>query len=268
MKIDFKNKNTANKISYTLLGTIILLSSACSVGMRQSLSGQAMDPESVIARFDSLGQELRTNKQIFRVRLIDKGRSFSGDGALVYRAPDTLQLSIYGPPFTTLWLQMLTRGDSLTLFLPKENRVVRASSGDPRPVAQLAGSEGLTDAVFLGGVTGIFNIQRFLHPGMTVTATAEGTLERLRLTGESQVYEFVYDSRLNAVVGFVHYQESKKKREITRSDFKEIGGLQRASRTLYRDYLEDREITVLVGKEEVNLSLAENAFQILLPNGL
>ena len=80
-----------------------------------------MPPEEVVEALKRLNDELATNKQIFRVRLLDKGRTFSGDGALVYRSPDTLQMSIYGPPFTTLWMQLLSRGDSITVVLPKDN---------------------------------------------------------------------------------------------------------------------------------------------------
>ena len=235
--------------------------------MRKRLPGQAVNPEEVISALKTQARLLETNKQIFRVRLLDKGRTFSGDGALLYRAPDTLRLSIYGPPFTTLWMQVLTRGDSITVILPKENRVVRALRSDPRPVTHLAGSQGLTDAEFLGGVTGIFHVDRFRAPGMKASAACEGDIERLRFSNDSLAYEFVYDRNLEAVVHFVHYYKGKKHREILRSDFKEIDGIQRASKTVYRDYFEDREITVLVGKEEVNPILAEEAFQILPLDG-
>jgi len=235
--------------------------------MSKTLPGVSVSPETVISSLQRLSGNLQTNKQIFRVRLLDKGRTFSGDGALCYRAPDTLQLSIYGPPFSTLWMQMLTRGDSIILVLPKDNRVVYASRSDPHPVTRLAGSEGLTDAEFLGGVTGIFPLERFRVPGMQEVAAAEGEIQRLRFFSESVAYEFVYSSRLDAVVHFIHYHNGKKRREIIRSEFKEIGGLQRAGKTTYRDYFEDREITVLVGKEEVNPELAEGTFKILLPDG-
>jgi hypothetical protein len=250
-----------------LLAAALNLPAGCAVSMRKTLPGTAVPPETVIGKLERLSGDLQTNKQIFRVRLFDKGRTFSGDGALCYRAPDTLQLSIYGPPFSTLWIQMLTRGDSITLVLPKDNRVVHASRSDPYPVNRLAGSEGLTDAEFLGGVTGIFHIERFRLPGMQEVAAAEGEVQRLRFFNESVAYEFVYSSTLNAVVHFIHYQDGKKHREIMRSEFKEIGGMQRAGKTIYRDYFEDREITVLVGKEQVNPELAEGAFKILLPDG-
>lgn len=250
-----------------LLAVAVNLPSGCAVSMRKTLPGMAVPPETVVGKLERLSGDLQTDKQIFRVRLFDKGRTFSGDGALCYRTPDTLQLSIYGPPFSTLWLQMLNRGDSVTLVLPKDNRVVRASRNDPRPVTRLAGSEGLTDAEFLGGVTGIFHLERFRLPGMQEVAAVEGEVQRLRFFNDSLAYEFVYSSRLDAVVHFIHYHEGKKRREIMRSEFKEIGGLQRAGKTTYRDYFEDREITVLVGKEEVNPQLTENAFKILLPDG-
>ncbi|HUU27546.1 MAG TPA: hypothetical protein VM123_07020 [archaeon] len=256
----------AYKVSAVAFGIAVLFFAGCSVSMRMTLPGDAVDPEGVIGRLDHLSDLLQTNKQIFRVRLLEKGRTFSGDGALFYRAPDTLQLSIYGPPFTTLWMQMLKQGDSLIMVLPKENRVVRASSGDPGPVTRLAGSEGLTDAEFLGGVTGIFNIDSFRRPGMRAYAAVKGEIESLRLADDLMVYEFAYNHELEAVVHFVHYYKGQKQREILRSDFKEIGGLKRATKTVYRDYFEDREIIVLVGKEEVNLKLAKNAFQILLPD--
>ena len=250
-----------------LVAAALNLPAGCAVSMRKTLPGVAIPPETVIGKLERLSGDLQTNKQIFRVRLFDKGRTFSGDGALCYRAPDTLQLSIYGPPFSTLWIQMLTRGDSITLVLPKDNQVVYASRKDPQPVSRLAGSEGLTDAEFLGGVTGIFHIERFRMPGMQEVAATEDELERLRFFNESVAYEFVYSSTLDAVVHFIHYQHGKKHREIMRSEFKEIGGLQRAGKTTYRDYFEDREITVLVGKEQVNPELAEGAFKILLPDG-
>lgn len=250
-----------------LLAAALGLSDGCAVSMRKTLPGMAVPPEAVISVLDRLSGELQTDKQIIRVRLFDKGRTFSGDGALCYRAPDTLQLSIYGPPFSTLWMQMLTRGDSITVALPKDNRLVHASRDDPQPVTKLAGSEGLTSSEFLGGVTGIFQIERFRLPGMQEVAAAEGEVRRLRFFNNSMAYEFVYSSRLDAVVRFIHYQDGKKRREIIRSEFKEIGGLQRAGKTIYRDYFEDREITVLVGKEEVNPELAEEAFKILMSDG-
>ncbi|MEA1997424.1 MAG: hypothetical protein U9N45_07280 [Gemmatimonadota bacterium] len=257
----------AARAGVLLLAVVMVITVACSVSMRKNLPGIAVDPEGVIERLKSLGESLQSDKQIFRVRLLDKGRTFSGDGALLYRAPDTLMLSIYGPPFTTLWIQMLTRGDSLTLVLPKENRVVRTLRSDPVPVAQLAGSEGLTDAVFLGGVTGIFDIDRFRSPGMSTMAAKEGDIERLRLVNDTEAYEFVYDRSLDAVVRFIHYRKGKKHREIARSEFVEIQGIKRASRTLYRDYSADREITVLVSKEEINPELDANAFKLLILGG-
>lgn len=253
--------------SLILLAAAMSLPAGCAVSMRKTLPGMAVPPETVISKLKRLSGDLQTNKQIFRVRLFDKGRTFSGDGSLCYRAPDTLQLSIYGPPFSMLWLQMLTRGDSITLVLPKDNRVVRASRNDPHPVTRLAGSEGLTDAEFLGGLTGIFPIERYRVPGLQEVAAVEGEVQRLRFFNDSVAYEFVYSSRLDAVVHFIHYHHGKKRREIMRSEFKQIGGLQRAGKTTYRDYFEDREITVLVGKEEVNPELAEGAFKILLPDG-
>ena len=246
----------------------LLWQTGCAVSLRKTLPGVEADPESVVQLLDGLSQSLKTDKQIIRVRLLDKGRTFSGDGALIYRAPDTLQLSIYGPPFSTLWLQMLTRGDSVLVVLPKDNRVVRASRNDPQPVTRLAGSEGLSDAVFLGGVTGIFQLERFQEPGMRMIAAADGRLRRLRLFNDSTAYEFVFDSGLEAVVQFLYYDRGKKSREIIRSDFKPVGNLQRATKTIYRDYLQDREITVLVSKEEVNPDLAEEAFKILMPEGV
>ena len=253
--------------SRIIVAVALLWQMGCAVSMRKSLPGVETDPETAVARLDSLTRSLQTDKQIIRVRLLDKGRTFSGDGALMYRAPDTLQLSIYGPPFSTLWLQLLTRGDSVLVVLPKDNRIVRASRTDPQPVTRLAGSEGLSDAVFLGGVTGIFQLERFRCPGMKIIAATDGRLCRLRLFNDSTAYEFVFDSGLDAVVQFLHYDRGKKSREIIRSDFKPVGSLQRATKTIYRDYLQDREITVLVSKEEVNPELTEGAFKILLPEG-
>lgn len=248
---------------------IILLAvnlAGCAAGMKRSLPGVALDPQTVIDDLERIADQLKTNKQIFRVRLLDKGRTFSGDGALVYCAPDTLQLSIYGPPFTTLWMQMLSRGDSITIVLPKEDKVVRAHRGDSAQISQMASSRGLSNAEFLGGVTGIFYIDRFRTEGMQALAAEEGPLKRLRLFDEVKAYEFVYDHQLEAVVQFIHYRNGKKQSEITRAEFRRVGALSRAARTVYRDYNEDREITVLVGKEEVNPELSAEAFQILLPD--
>ena len=256
-----------NSLLKLLLILLAFNLAGCAVGMRRSLPGVALDPETVIADLQRITDQLRTDKQIFRVRLLDKGRTFSGDGALVYRAPDTLQLSIYGPPFSTLWMQMLTRGDSITIFLPKEGKVVRTSRGDSAQINQMATSRGLSNAEFLGGVTGIFQIDRFRTEGMQALAAEEGPVKRLRLFDEVKAYEFVYDSQLEAVVHFIHYRNGKKQSEITRAEFRRVGPLARAARTVYRDYYEDREITVLVGKEEVNPTLAAEAFQILLPDG-
>ena len=240
---------------------------ACSVSMKQSMPGVRVDPEVVAARIERAAQLLQTDKQIFRVRMLDKGRTFSGDGALAYRAPDTLQLSIYGPPFTTLWMQTLSRGDSIVLVLPKDDKVIRASRSDPLPVTKLAGSEGLTDAEFMGAVTGAFQVQRFQTAGTSALATSEPGIDRLRLIDGESVYEFVYDTGLEAVIQFVHYYAGKKRREVTREDFHTIDSLPRARKTIYRDYDEDREITVQVGKEDVNPALADEAFQLLLPQG-
>jgi len=242
------------------------LGSGCAVAMKQ-LGGTPIEPEAVLADLDRLEQDLQTNKQIFRVRLLDKGRTFSGDGALFFHAPDTLQMSIYGPPFTTLWMQMLQRGDSITVVLPKENRVVRAQRGNPEPLARLSSSEGLTDGEFLGGVTGIFKAERFRREGMHEQAAQEGTLRRLRLSGNNSVYEFTYDTALRAVVRFAHYEHGKIRREIVRSEFRPVNGMQRATHTVYRDFQEDREITVLVSKEEINQELTAKAFEITLPEG-
>ncbi len=233
--------------------------------MKQRLSGQPIEPAVVLADLHKLEKSLQSNKQIFRLRLLDKGRTFSGDGALFYRAPDTLQMSIYGPPFTTLWMQMLVRGDSITVVLPKENRVVRTTHGNTGALDQLSSSEGLTDGEFLGGVTGIFHIDRFRRPGMIEQAAVEGSIRRLRLTGESLAYEFDYDIGLAAVVKFIHYERGKLRRQIERTEFREADGFRRASKMVYRDYIEDREITVLVSKEEVNRTLADKAFEITLP---
>ena len=248
-----------------LLGLVLLLAAGCAVSMQKRLPGTAVPPEEVVEALKRLDTHLETDKQIFRLRLLDKGRTFSGDGALVYRSPDTLQMSIYGPPFTTLWMQLLSRGDSITLFLPKDNRVVRAVRSDTWPINELADSRGLTDGEFLGGVTGIYQIERFFHPTMQATAAEDGRILRLRLSDERKAYEFVYDKDLDAVVRFARYEKGRLSREIIRSDFKAVQGMQRAGKTVYRDYLADREITVLVGKEEINLDLKDSSFEILLP---
>ncbi|MBN2288706.1 MAG: hypothetical protein JXQ83_05190 [Candidatus Glassbacteria bacterium] len=239
----------------------------CAAGMQKRLPGMAVPPEEVVEALKRLDDHLNTDKQIFRVRLLDKGRTFSGDGALVYRSPDTLQMSIYGPPFTTLWMQLLSRGDSITVVLPKDNRVVRAMRSDTREIAELANSRGLTDGEFLGGVTGVYQIERFLHPGTEAEAAAEGQILRLRLLDDQTVCEFVYDKGLEAVVRFVRYRKGRLSREIIRSDFEEVQGMKRPRKTVYRDYLADREITVLVGKEEINPDLEDSSFEIILPEG-
>ena len=155
--------------------------------------------------------------------MLDKGITFSGDGALAYRAPDTLQLSIYGPPFSTLWMQMLSRGDSIVVVLPKDDKVIRASRSDPLPVTKLAGSEGLTDAEFMGAVTGSFDVDRFRTPGATALASSSDGISRLRLIDGDSVYEFVFDEDLEAVLRFVHYRGGKKRREVTREEFQDLG---------------------------------------------
>lgn len=239
----------------------------CGVAMKQKLSGRPIEPSVVIADLRELEKSIETNKQIFRVRLLDKGRTFSGDGALFYRAPDTLQMSVYGPPFSTLWMQMLVRGDSITVVLPKDSRVVRTERGNADALDRLSSSQGLTDGEFLGGVTGIFHLDRFHRPGMKEEAAVNGSVRRLRLSGESLAYEFDYDIGLGAVVKFSHYERGKIRRQIERTEFREADGRRRASKMVYRDYVEDREITVMVSKEEINRPLAGNAFDINIPEG-
>ncbi|MBW7998042.1 MAG: hypothetical protein FVQ81_16035 [Candidatus Glassbacteria bacterium] len=251
----------------TVVAVLAALSSACSVSMLQTLPGVQVDPEEVAGLIENSAARLVTDKQIFRIRLLDKGRTFSGDGALVYRAPDTLQLSIYGPPFSTLWMQVLSRGDSIVVVLPKDDKVIRASSSDPLPVTRLAGSEGLTDAEFLGAVTGAFRVGRFRNERTRAIAATDGGVSTLRLIDAETVYEFQYDHGLEAVVKFTHYREGKLRREVTRGEFQTVDSLPRATKTVYRDYDEDREITILVSKEEVNPELPDDAFQLLILEG-
>lgn len=253
------------KQSTWLLWLVLPAMVGCVASLQKRLPGTTVPPEKVVEVLKRLDDDLRTDKQIFRVRLLDKGRTFSGDGALVYRSPDTLQMSIYGPPFTTLWMQLLSRGDSITVVLPKDNRVVRAVRSDTDPISELADSRGLTDAEFLGGVTGIYQIERFFYPTMVAAAAEEGQILRLRLSNDQTAYEFVYDKVLDAVVHFARYDKGRLNREIIRSEFKDVQGMQRAGKTVYRDYLADREITVLVGKEEINLDLEDSSFEIILP---
>ncbi|MEA2063236.1 MAG: hypothetical protein U9P14_06040 [Gemmatimonadota bacterium] len=258
---------TRKKVLRLLCLSVLTMAAGCATGLQKRLPGTTVDPQAVLERLERLSAGLVTDKQIFRVRLLDKGRTFSGDGALVYRAPDTLQMSIYGPPFSTLWIQLLSRGDSITVVLPKENRVLRAVRSKGTVVGELALSRGLTDGEFLGGVTGIYQVERFMQPGMRMTAAEQGRLLRLRLTDDRVVCEFVFDDVLEAVVHFTRYENSKLVREIIRSDFKEIQGMQRAGKTVYRDFIEDREITVLVGKEVINLDLEDKQFEITVPRG-
>ncbi len=248
-----------------VLLVMALMLNACAVSMKKTLPGVRVDPETVAGKIERAAGLLKTDKQIFRVRLLDKGRTFSGDGALAYRSPDTLQLSIYGPPFTTLWMQMLSRGDSIVVVLPKDSKVIRASRKDPQPLTKLAGSEGLTDAQFMGAVTGAFQLECFRGPGTVATAATVDGISTLRLSEGATVYEFQYADSLEAVLSFVYYRDGKKCREVTRTDFRIVDSLPRARKTIYRDYVEDREITVLVGKEQVNPELADEAFQLLLP---
>jgi len=162
---------------------------------------------------------------------------------------------------------MLSRGDSIVVVLPKDDKVIRASRSDPLPVTRLAGSEGLTDAEFMGAVTGAFQVDRFRTSGTTSLASSHDGVSRLRLVDGETVYEFVFDEGREAVLQFVHYRGGKKRREVTREEFQIIDSLPRARKTVYRDYDEDREITVLVGKEEVNPVLSDESFQLLLPEG-
>jgi hypothetical protein len=162
-------------------------------------------------------------------------------------------------------MQVLSRGDSIVVVLPKDDKVIRASRSDPLPVTRLAGSEGLTDAEFMGAVTGAFRIDRFRTESTSLLATSEDGLDRLRMIDGPSVYEFVFDTKLEAVLHFVHYRKGKKSREVTREEFQSKESLPRARKTVYRDYDEDREITVLVGKEDVNPELPDEAFQLLLP---
>jgi hypothetical protein len=248
-----------------LLMVVILLSNACAVSMKKTLPGVRVDPEIVADKIERAAGLLKTDKQILKVRLLDKGRTFSGDGALAYRSPDTLQLSIYGPPFTTLWMQMLSRGDSIVVVLPKDSKVIRASRKDPLPLTKMAGSEGLTDSQFMGAVTGVFQLDGFRGPGTVATAATVDGVSTLRLSEGATVYEFQYADSLEAVLSFVHYRDGKKCREVTRAEFQTVDLLPRAKKTIYRDYIQDREITVLVVKETVNPELADEAFQLLLP---
>jgi hypothetical protein len=244
---------------------ILPVITGCATNMQKSLPGIEVPAEEVVQTLKRLSDGLATDKQIFRVRILDKGRTFRADGALVYRSPDTLQMSIFGPPFTTLWMQLLTRGDSIAVVLPKENRVVRAVRSDTRQLGEMADSKGLTDGEFLGGVTGIYQIERFLNPSMRTVATSDGGTLRLRLFDDQSAYEFVYDKGLDAVVRFARYRKGRLSREIIRSDFVEMQGMQRPGKTVYRDYLADREIIVFVSKEYINLKLEDSSFEIMVP---
>ena len=63
---------------------------------------------------------------------------------------------------------------------------------------------------------------------------------------------FVYDTKINAVIKFNRYEEGKISREILRSDFSGSRGFHEAAEKLfYRDFFDDREITVLVSKEQI-----------------
>jgi len=160
---------------------------------------------------------------------------------------------------------VLNRGDSVVVVLPKDDKVIRASRTDPLPVTRLAGSEGLTDAQFMGAVTGSFLIDRFRGPATLAAASSDAGISILRLSEGGTVYEFEYTDSLEAVTSFVQYRDGRKSREVIRGQFERIESLPRALKTVYRDYEEDREITVSVVKEEVNPQLPEEAFQLLLP---
>ncbi len=160
---------------------------------------------------------------------------------------------------------MLSRGDSIVVVLPKDSKVIRASRKDPQPLTKMAGSEGLTDAQFMGAITGVFQLDGFRGPGTVATAATADGISTLRLSEGATVYEFQYADSLEAVLSFVHYSDGKKCREVTRADFRTVDSLTRAGKTIYRDYIQDREITVMVSKEQVNPELADEAFQLLLP---
>ena len=254
---------------FTLFAAVtVVVVTGCSLSLQNNLPGEQIAADRVIGMLESTRENIETNKQIFKVRLLDKGRTFSGDGALVFRAPDTLQLSIYGPPFTTLWMQLLAEGDSVTAVLPKEKRVIKADRRDSDRVSNLAGSRGLTDGEFLGGVTGIFPVNSFKRDGMSSLASKDTDgLYHLRFYNDWLAYEFVYDTKIKAVIKFDRYEDGKISREILRSDFREVEGFMRPQKTVYRDFFDDREITVLVNKEQINIKLNDKSFNISVPPG-
>ena len=250
------------------IAVVAVILTGCSISLQNNLPGEQIAVDRVIGMLESTRENLETNKQIFKVRLLDKGRTFSGDGALVFRAPDTLQLSIYGPPFTTLWMQLLAEGDSVTAVLPKEKRVFKADRRDSDRVSNLAGSRGLTDGEFIGGVTGIFPVDSFRRAGMASLASKDTDgLYHLRFYNDWLAYEFVYDTRIKAVIKFDRYEDGKISREILRSDFREVEGFMRPQKTVYRDFFDDREITVLVSKEQINIEISNKSFNISVPAG-
>jgi len=57
------------------LAAAMSLPAGCAVSMRKTLPGMAVPPETVISKLKRLSGDLQTNKQIFRVRLFDKGRT-------------------------------------------------------------------------------------------------------------------------------------------------------------------------------------------------
>lgn len=245
-----------------LVATTTLLLAGCAVTLREEArraAGEGGPTTPVVEALRTAHDAIDATKRIFEVTLVEGGRRFAGEGALVYEAdPRRLVADVFGPHDAHV-LHVELVGDRLTVRLPQEGEVMRGELGDPE-FARLTGERALVRPEILGALLGAYDIDRLLEGADRVAARGEGERRTLYVVDGEVVHALTIapppeDGGGPVLVGYRQERDGTPVYRVQFDEFHRVDGRWSPWRVVLRDFAGDRWIVAEVRSERADVSV-------------
>lgn len=204
------------------------------------------DAVPVVAELGRLHDAIERTKRIFDVTLVEGGRRFHGEGAFSYRAePLAARGDVFGPQSTAV-LRFALFGDSLTVELPREGKLLRGRLGDPR-FAELAGEKALVTPEVLGALLGAYEVERWVERADRVAAGTDGDRRTLYIWEDGALHALTL--RGDRLVEYRQARDGELAIRVEFEEFEPVGGRSSPRRVVVRDFAHDRWLVLDVTRE-------------------
>jgi hypothetical protein len=244
------------RLESVLLPFAVLALASCAATIREE-AGRAEQtlPPQLIRRLLGRGwTQLDQGKRIFDIRLSDRRRVLSGEGALSYETrPVRLRLDVFGPHATPVF-SLIQVDDSMAVRLYDERRFVSGPVGDPA-FARLTEGRTFTGQELLGALLGAYDVPALLGSGGEAGGGSDtlgydaGDEWVVFLIEPGRAHRFGYSKADSSLMTYRQDRGDRPAYDVRFSDYRPVEGRPRPFRIQLEDVPERRTIRVNVRTE-------------------